>query len=123
VTMFLPFSPKMSTKASCTRLAKLGYFCGQTRRQQIAIRPLTLYSEPSAPTAHPSSRYPFLLTIAAIPQADSRAARVPINTASFLKNSRSSSVVSIPKKCVNTPMMVSSSSVGSLARRQLVLWT
>lgn len=27
VTIFLPFSPKMSTRAVCTRFAKLGYFC------------------------------------------------------------------------------------------------
>jgi hypothetical protein len=52
--------------------------------------------------------------MAAIPQADSLAALVPIKTASFLKNCLSSSVVSTPKKWVKTPMMVSSSSVGSL---------
>lgn len=69
VTMFLPFSPKMSTRASCNRLAKLGYFCCQRgyKGMLASSQPtsfcrykpdtkLTLYSEPSAPTAHPSSR-------------------------------------------------------------------
>ena len=34
VMMFLPFSPKMSTSASCTRLAKLGYFYRQLRSKR-----------------------------------------------------------------------------------------
>jgi hypothetical protein len=77
---------------------------------------LTPYSDPSAATAHPFSRYPIFLTIAPMPHALSLAARVPMSAASFLKNCRSSVVVSTPKKWLNMPMMVSSSSVGSLLR-------
>lgn len=74
----------------------------------------TLYKLPSAPTLHPSSRYPILLTIAAIPHADIRAARLPISFASARKNCRSASVVSSAKKWEKMPMIMSSSSVGSL---------
>ena len=84
-----------------------------------------LYSDPSAATPHPcesarpqssqrtlSNEFCFD-TMAAMPHADSRAARVPISCASRLKNCRSGMVVSRPKKCVNRPVTVSSSSVGS----------
>src|SRR3984957_17770017 len=46
----------------------------------------TLYKDPSVPTAQPSSKYPILLTIAAIPQALKRAARFPMSLASARKN-------------------------------------
>jgi len=52
--------------------------------------------------------------MAAIPHAERRAERVPMSTASFLKNWRSSRVVSRPKKWLKTPITVRSSSVGSL---------
>ena len=76
----------------------------------------TLYRLPSAPTEHPSSRYPIFFTIAAIPHELSRAARRPISLARALKNCRSANVVSRAKKCVNMPMIMRSSSVGSLPR-------
>jgi hypothetical protein len=47
---------------------------------------LTLYKDPSAPTRHPSSTYPILLAIAAIPQALNLAARRPISLATARTN-------------------------------------
>lgn len=79
-------------------------------------RPQTLYRLPSAPTEHPSSKYPIFFTIAAMPHELSLAARRPISLASARKNWRSASVVSRAKKCVNMPMIIRSSSVGSLTR-------
>lgn len=76
----------------------------------------TLYRLPSAPTEHPSSKYPIFFTIAAIPHELSRAARRPISLARARKNCRSASVVSRAKKCVNMPIIMRSSSVGSLSR-------
>lgn len=78
----------------------------------------TLYRLPSAPTEHPSSRYPIFFTIAAIPHELSRAARRPISLARARKNCRSASVVSRAKKWVNMPMIMRSSSVGSLPRNE-----
>ena len=78
----------------------------------------TLYKEPSAPTPHPSSRYPILVTIAAIPHALRRAARLPTRRARARKNCRSASVVSMPKKWVKMPIIIRSSSVGSLPIRK-----
>ena len=78
----------------------------------------TLYSDPSAPTIQPSSRYPFFVTIAAMPHALSRAARLPTRRASARKNCLSARVVSRAKKWVNIPMIISNSSVGSLFLRK-----
>lgn len=78
----------------------------------------TLYRLPSAPTEHPSSKYPIFFTIAAIPHELSRAARRPISLARARKNCRSASVVSRAKKWVNMPMIMSNSSVGSLPRHE-----
>lgn len=85
--------------------------------QSSKAKGLTLYNEPSAPTEQPSSRYPILLTMAAIPHALSLAARRPTSFASARKNCRSASVVSNAKKCEKMPMIMRSSSVGSLQNR------
>lgn len=102
---YFPFSPKMSTSPSLMRSGNLGYFC--TAKQPIETLcqyhdppsglhtcPLTLYSEPSVAIPHPSSRMPCLDTIAAIPQALRRAARVPINCASLVKRGDAGTPVS-----------------------------
>lgn len=64
------------------------------------------------------SRYPFFETIAAIPQAERRAARVPTRTARALKNPRSTWVVSRPKKWEKMPTIMRPSSVGSLQKTE-----
>lgn len=79
---------------------------------------LTLYKLPSAPTIHPSSKYPIFPTIAAIPHALNLAALLPTIFAKALKNCLSASVVSITKKCVKMPMIINSSSVGSDSIRE-----
>jgi hypothetical protein len=112
-----PLSPKISWSPSCTLSANPGYFCFKRKPAlqtgfQVAV--LTLYKEPSAPTEHPWSKSPFLLTIAAIPQALNLAERLPMSLANARKNWRSARVVSKAKKCVKIPMIIKSSSVGSL---------
>ena len=112
-----PLSPKTSWSPSCTLSANPGYFCPEISQRFIQFPRaaiLTLYKEPSAPTEHPSSKRPFLFTIAAIPQALSLAERFPISLASARKNCRSARVVSRAKKCVKIPMIINNSSVGSL---------
>ena len=81
-------------------------------QKKVGLR--TLYKLPSAPTEQPSSRYPILPTMAAIPHALKRAARRPISFAKARKNWRSARVVTTAKKCVKIPIIMRSSSVGSL---------
>lgn len=83
-------------------------------KSPLSLSGHTLYNDPSAPTEHPSSKLLVLLTRAAMPHADRRAARLPIRRAKARKNWRSGSVVSIAKKCENIPIHIKSSSVGSL---------
>ena len=84
--------------------------------KETTVNERTLYKDPSAPTEHPSSKYPILPTIAAIPQELNLAARRPMSLARARKNCRSANVVSSAKKCVKIPMIIKSSSVGSLGR-------
>lgn len=112
----------MSTSPSWILSAKWGYFWHSyfISCYQAVSYSLTLYNEPSAPTEHPSSKVLILLTRAAIPHADNRAARLPIRRANARKNCRSARVVSRAKKCVKMPMIINNSSVGSLVWSALV---
>lgn len=117
-----PQSPDISTHPTSHTNKSISHQLFQIQLHRETKKKRTLYKLPSAPTLHPSSRYPILLTIAAIPHADIRAARRPISFASARKNCRSASVVSSAKKCEKMPMIMSSSSVGSLCRVSNAEW-
>lgn len=92
--------PSSAAKISIGSLSFGFFLAGQSRISRSATAPRALKwgyllnTEPSAPTWQLS--YPFFLQMAATPQAESRAARVPMSSESFRTSSSSDRVAVRP---------------------------